>query len=263
MQKYLFAIYFSLILIACSSDDDPVNCEVSGPSISLGQVVNATNCSTPDGSILISINGGKEPYNVFINDVATSNTDQIENLPAGSYSILVSDANSCTVSLGNITILSDDFSFTTSIASNTSCLSGNGSVTIDVVNTNPPYSFKLGNGNFTSDNFFTGLTTGNHVIMVKDNNNCTVTLSVTIPQGTTSTSWENDVKPILEKNCAITGCHNGVSRSNNFSDYTSAKSHAKSIKSKTQDRSMPFDGALTQSQIDLIACWVDDGAHMN
>jgi hypothetical protein len=262
MQKYL-AIYSLLILIACSSDDDPVDCEASGPSISLDKVVNATNCSTPDGSIQVSITGGTEPYQVFINDMPTLSTGQIESLAAGSYSILVSDANSCTTSLDNITILSDDFSFTTSIVSNTSCLAGNGAVTIDVVNTNPPYNFKLGGGSFTSDNVFTGLTTGNHVITVKDNNNCTVTLSVTIPQGTTGTSWASDVKPILEKNCAITGCHNGVSRSNNFSDYTSAKTHAKSIKSKTRDRSMPFDGALTQSQIDLITCWVDDGAQMN
>ena len=67
----------------------------------------------------------------------------------------------------------------------------------------------------------------------------------------------------MEKNCAISGCHNGVSRSNNFSEYASAKSFAKTIKSKTQDRSMPFDGSLTQNQIDLIACWVNDGALQN
>lgn len=90
-----------------------------------------------------------------------------------------------------------------------------------------------------------------------------VTLTITIPQGTTGTSWAVDIKPIMEKNCAITGCHNGVSRSNDFREFTSAKSHAKSIKSKTQDRSMPFDGALTQNEIDLIACWVDDGALQN
>jgi hypothetical protein len=67
----------------------------------------------------------------------------------------------------------------------------------------------------------------------------------------------------MEKNCATTGCHNGVSRSNDFREYTSAKTFANSIKSKTQDRSMPFDGTLTQDQIDLIACWVDDGAVLN
>jgi hypothetical protein len=90
-----------------------------------------------------------------------------------------------------------------------------------------------------------------------------VTLTVTIPQGITGTSWSNDILPIMEKNCAITGCHNGTSRSNNFSQYASAKSFAKTIKSKTQDRTMPFDGSLTQQQIDLIACWVDDGALQN
>ena len=95
------------------------------------------------------------------------------------------------------------------------------------------------------------------------NNNCVITLAIIIPRSNTGTSWANDIKPIMEKSCAITGCHNGVSRSNNFNDYASAKSHASSIKSKTRDRSMPFDGTLTQNQIDVISCWVDDGALNN
>ena len=128
---------------------------------------------------------------------------------------------------------------------------------------NPPYSFQLGNLSFSPNNFFSGLKSGSHKIAVKDNNDCTVNLSVSIPQDFTGTSWVNDIKPILEKECAISGCHNGTSRSNDFRNYNSAQSFAPSIKSKTQDRSMPFDGTLTQNQIDLIACWVNDGALQN
>src|ERR687898_123261 len=263
MHGGLIVVIVTMIFFACSSDDDPVNCEVSGPVVNLHGVTDATNCSTNDGVIRLSVTGGKEPYNFFANDQLMGSAAEINNLQAGSYSILVRDANNCTASLNNVTILSQDFSFTTSLQPNTSCLSGNGSVSIDVVDTNPPYTFRLGNGNLTSDNFFSGLKTGSHIVTVQDNSNCTVTLSITIPQGTTGTSWSDDIKPIMETNCAISGCHNGVSRSNDFRQYSSAKSHAKNIKSKTQDRSMPFDGSLTQNQIDLIACWVDDGALQN
>ena len=263
MHRCLSLVVATIIFAACSSDDDPVDCATSGPVISLDGVENATSCLSNDGIIRVSVTGGKEPYGFFVNDQAVGSSAEINNLQAGSYSVLVSDANHCSSSVDNITIMSQDFSFTTTLQPNTACLTGNGSVSIDVVNSNPPYSFRLGNGNFTSDNFFSGLKTGNHIITVQDNSNCTVTLSITIPQGTTGTSWSNDIKPIMEKNCAISGCHNGVSRSNNFREYGSAKSFAKTIKSKTQDRSMPFDGSLTQNQIDLIACWVDDGALQN
>ena len=261
MRLRLLTILFALFT-ACSSDDEPVDCETVGPVITLDQISNATSCNTADGRIVVVVSGGVEPYNFFVNGEAGTNAS-LEGLAAGTYSISLTDANNCSAVLENVTILSQDFSFTTTLQPNTSCLAGNGTVAIDVVQTNPPYLFRIGSSEFTSDNFFTGLTTGNHFITVKDNNNCTVTLSITIPQGITGTSWTNDIKPIMEKSCAITGCHNGVSRSNDFREYTSVKTFAKSIKSKTQDRSMPFDGTITQNQIDLIACWVDDGAPSN
>src|SRR5688572_28254981 len=199
MRGGLLVVIVTLIFSACSSDDDPVDCATSGPVINLEGVEDATNCSTNDGVIRVAVGGGKEPYSFFANDQSVGSSGEINNLQAGSYSILVRDANSCSASLDNITILSDDFSFSTTLQPNTLCLGGNGSVSIDVVNTNPPYTFRLGSGNFTSDNFFSGLKTGNHMITVQDNSNCTVTLSVTIPQGSTGISWLNDIKPIMEK----------------------------------------------------------------
>jgi hypothetical protein len=263
MHRSLLGVVIALIFSACSSDDDPVDCEKSGPAISLENVVDASSCSTHDGQIKVNVSGGKEPYNFFINDQAVGSTDAITDLAAGSYSVRVTDANHCSASVDNISILASDFSFTADILANTSCLAGNGAVTINVENNNPPYSFQLGNGSFSANNVFAGLKTGSHSITVQDNNNCRVTLSVSIPRGSSGTSWTDDIKPIMEKHCATSGCHNGVSRSTNFLEYSSAKTYASSIKSKTRDRSMPFDGSLTQSQIDLISCWVDDGALQN
>lgn len=262
MRRYLLAVAAGLMLSACSSDDDPVDCEKSGPAITLERVINASSCTEHDGKIQVSVSGGKEPYNFFVNGQAV-NAAEITDLAAGGYSVMVTDGNHCSASVDNISILSEDFSFTTSIQPNTACLSGNGSVTVNVENTNPPYTFQLGSGNFGPNNIFNDLKHGNHLITVQDNSNCQVALSVTIPKGHTGTSWTNDIKPIMEKYCATSGCHNGTSRSTNFREYASAKSYANAIKTKTRDRSMPFDGSLTQNQIDLISCWVDDGALQN
>jgi hypothetical protein len=75
-------------------------------------------------------------------------------------------------------------------------------------------------------------------------------------------SWQNDVLPIMVSACATSGCHDGITR-RNWRNYNEVKEYAASIKRRTQDRSMPFDGPLPQHQIDIIACWVDGGAMNN
>lgn len=84
-------------------------------------------------------------------------------------------------------------------------------------------------------------------------------------------SYANDVKPIVDLACAVTGCH--VS---NFSagDYTSHGDLAKDAKNgritrhvvvkKDMPRANSFGpSSLTQGQIDTIYCWVESGAPNN
>ncbi len=78
-------------------------------------------------------------------------------------------------------------------------------------------------------------------------------------------SFQNDIKPILEVNCLVNNptCHGMNSALPNWSVFSEVQSHAQIIKTKTQDGSMPKNGSLSQTQIDLIACWVDSGAKDN
>jgi hypothetical protein len=174
----------------------------------------------------------------------------------------VRDANGCIATVENISIKADDFDFEAEIMADNACLTGSGKVVIDVEQNNPPYQFRIGTGDFGDDNSFSGLQEGNHTIAVQDNSNCIITLMVTVPHGFTGVSWENEILPIMSTSCALSGCHNGVSRPD-LRLYDNAKFYANSIKTKTKDRSMPRDGTLTQQQIDRIACWVDDGALEN
>ncbi len=261
MRQTLIAASIIFLMISCGDDVDPIDCEISGPILSLGTVVDATSCSIADGSIKATATGGKEPYEYSLNDLPGQSAGQFDNLAPGIYTILVKDGNGCTKSVDNVTLKASDFTFTADITADNSCLSGNGIVVIDVADGNPPYTYKLGTGTFAEDNTFSGLQVGNYSIFIKDSNDCESTLSVTVPRGFTGTSWESEIKPIMETSCALSGCHNG-SRPD-LRKYENAKFYARSIKSKTQDRSMPRDGTLTQQQIDIIACWVDDGALQN
>lgn len=260
-RLFLFAL--ALFVWACSEDEVPVDCEKAGPSIHLDVVVNATSCSAKNGSLTVSASGGKEPYSFQINNGVSASNGHFQNLAPGSFSATVTDANGCSKSIDNITILADDFSFSTTILPNTSCLSGNGSVTVEIEQLDPPYKYRLEEGSFSDNNTFIGLTAGTHTIVVEDNSNCSVVLQVSVPKGNTGVSWENEILPIMKKSCAISGCHNGVSRVNDFSKYASAKQYAKDIKTLTQNRTMPFEGTLSQREVDLLACWVDDGANQN
>lgn len=75
-------------------------------------------------------------------------------------------------------------------------------------------------------------------------------------------SWQTDILPIMDQYCATSGCHDGITRLD-WTDYEKVKEYATSIRAKTQDRSMPFDGPLPQIEIDKIACWVDAGTLNN
>jgi hypothetical protein len=261
MRKFLLLILI-VNCFSCSDDPEPIDCEISGLIISLGTVTPAASCSIADGTLKVSATGGKQPYIFSLNDQTGQADGQFNNLNAGIYRVIVTDANGCSKSVDNVSIKASDFSFTADITADNSCLSGNGRIVINVTQTNPPYSFKLGSGDFSPNNTFADLATGTYGFSVKDDNDCSVFLSLTVPRGFTGTSWLNDVKPIIDKSCALSGCHDGRARTD-LRVYQNSKAQAKNIKSKTQDKSMPREGSLSQAEIDLIACWVDDGAILN
>lgn len=261
-MRSIAIVLIVLFIWSCGSDPEPIDCSVSGPIISLGTVTNATSCSIHDGEINVSASRGKEPYLFTINSSNGQANGKFANLAAGAYTVTVTDANACSSTVENVAIKSADFNFTTVLIGDSDCLGGNGQVTINVEQINPPYTYRLGTGTFGDANIFNGLATGTYGFTVKDNVDCSVFLSVTVPRAFTGTSWENDVRPIVVKSCALSGCHNGDSRPD-LRVYENAKFYAASMKSKTRDKSMPREGTLTQTEIELITCWVDDGAIKN
>ena len=61
-------------------------------------------------------------------------------------------------------------------------------------------------------------------------------------------------------NCAVSGCHNGT-QFPDFRSLSNIQQNKDQIRQRTQTGNMPPNGrSLTQQQIDLIACWIDDGA---
>jgi hypothetical protein len=262
MNRIHFVIIISTIssVLACSKDDagQKVDCSKSTLAINLVNVEPSSGCSVSDGSVEVIASGGEEPYKFYINDVLMDGP-VFTNLSSGIYTIRVRDNQKCERTLDNVPVLAEGFSFEADITGDTECLGGNGSITVHVDEGVPPFQYKIGNGSFAESNQFNALNSGTYDITIKDGNNCSVSLNLTVPKGLTATSFENDILPMIKTFCAKSGCHNGVDRTD-LRLYTNAKKYAGEIKTLTRSREMPFEGSLTQDQIDLFTCWVDDGA---
>lgn len=83
-------------------------------------------------------------------------------------------------------------------------------------------------------------------------------------------TFSEDVRPIIETKCAISGCHNGdLGEEVNWNIFEQFHERAESglVTSRVTHRIMPPSnspaGPLSQEQINAIACWADQGAINN
>ncbi len=77
--------------------------------------------------------------------------------------------------------------------------------------------------------------------------------------------YSEDIKPLVNKNCALSGCHNaGADLDWTVYDKLKVRADNGKIKTRVIDQgSMPPSGKLPQSELDMIQCWLDAGAPNN
>jgi len=231
--------------------------------VTIDEQANASVCGATDGRIALHVDGGAAPYRYTLGDGKARTTGVFDSLTSGLYTVTIADQNGCQAAYDSILISVDNFSVTLATTEDTDCVTGNGRVEVTVHENTGPYRYAVDGGGFTNSNIIEGLRHGNHLLTIADASGCGVRKSVTIAQGVTGVSWKDDILPIMQTRCAITGCHNGVSRTNDWRIYTQVKANAAEIRKRTQNKSMPFDTEMPQASIDLIACWVDEGAQNN
>lgn len=108
--------------------------------------------------------------------VPTGNT--LTNIAAGTYSVVVTDANGCQDS--TVVIIdntSGSLAFLNEIVTNETCTDTNGAIDITVTGANP-FTFNWDNGATTED--VTDLSAGTYSVTVVDNDGCTINGSYTL-----------------------------------------------------------------------------------
>lgn len=138
------------------------------------------SCGLANGSITPQVSGGIAPY-TYLWTPGNVNTSTINNIGPGTYTLLITDASNCTLTLSS-TINDSSPVITVSSLVNVSCFAGNdGAASITVSQGKAPYVINWtpsgGNTLVTSS-----LTAGTYTVTVTDATNCQVNDSVSITE---------------------------------------------------------------------------------
>ncbi|TKC01081.1 hypothetical protein FA046_05225, partial [Pedobacter cryophilus] len=130
------------------------------------------------GSIDVTISGGTLPYTFTWTNGETA-LDQ-SNLAAGTYTLNVTDANSCTISKTIIITQPPVISIAMSRV-NVKCYGeATGGINVTLTGGTAPYTFEWNNGAITED--LNNVTAGNYSVTVTDSNGCLGFASLSITQ---------------------------------------------------------------------------------
>ena len=140
-----------------------------------------SGCGVSTGSANVIPSGGTPIYTYLWNTGAT--TQSITSIPAGTYTVTVSDANFCTTTQ-TVSVTSANAPIISNVVNTpVACFGGNnGSLNITVSGGAPNYSYLWNTGSITED--ISGLVAGTYTVTVTDINNCSVSSSYVITQST-------------------------------------------------------------------------------
>lgn len=260
MKNIFYLLVIVLLHTQCTYEkaEPAFDCTNSGLTLEILENGDA-NCGQADGSLSLGASGGEAPYTYQMKDEAPQQSDTFTGLSAGSYTFLLTDSKGCEATLTTNINNTDGVTISSVDVVDSGCGQNQGAITINAESGTPPYQYKVEGAAFQQDKKLSGLGNGEHTVLVKDSNDCEFTQNVSISSGI---SYSTDISNIISTNCAISGCHNG-SQFPDFRSFSNIQSNAANIKIRTGNKSMPQGRTLTQAQIDMIACWVDDGAINN
>jgi gliding motility-associated-like protein len=160
---------------------------ITGPSAALSATISAhTNVScfgNSNGSATVTASGGTSPYAYSWNTVPVQTSATANNLAAGSYNVIVTDANGCSAT-ASVAITQPDSMLVGGICGHVdvSCNGGsNGSLLAMVSGGTGPFTYLWSPGGQTTA-LVSGLSAGNYSVTVTDANGCSVTSTATITQ---------------------------------------------------------------------------------
>lgn len=179
---------------------------ITEPPVLTLALVNQTNVlcfGAATGAITVNVGGGTPTYNFAWtgpNGFVSANQN-LTNIPAGTYNLLVTDDAGCTQNL-TVTITQPAEIIITANKTDITCFgANNASITVSVTGGNAPY--QIGWSNLGTGFFQDNLPAGNYTITITDASNCVKVLTVNIPEAPIF-----DINPVVT-NVSCFGANDG------------------------------------------------------
>lgn len=163
--------------IGCSETAIATVNDLGGSTINVDAVNDVSCYGGSDGSIAVTLSGGVTPYEVEWSNGAT--TQDINNLAAGPYEIVVNDADGCQ-SVKSVNVNQPDPILIGLGVFDSNCGENNGSATTNVTGGVSPYTYDWSTG--SSDPEISGLSLGVYDVVVTDENGCDARKSFAISE---------------------------------------------------------------------------------
>ncbi|MBS1646084.1 MAG: PKD domain-containing protein [Bacteroidetes bacterium] len=150
------------------------------PALTTATTATATTCGLANGSASVTAGGGTPGY-TYNWIPSGGNAALANNITGGTYTVIVSDANSCTLTATVPVTPSNSLSLSET-QTNVSCFGlSDGSANVSVHNGTPTYTYTWA-PNSSTTNTANNLPAGTYSVNVTDTHSCVASLSLTITQ---------------------------------------------------------------------------------
>jgi gliding motility-associated-like protein len=154
---------------SCTSVDTMTVTVLPLPTVTVSNVV-PENCFLSNGAINIAVNGGTSPYLYNWNTIPVQNTQNAIGLPQGTYTVLVTDSNSCSASLSGIVTEIPGPLVAGSVQDESCAGLNDGSVIITISGTTLPFAYSWSTGDSIQN--IANLPGGTYSLTVSDAAGC-------------------------------------------------------------------------------------------
>lgn len=179
----LLAGDYTLVIEDANSCVFTVNIQITEPETGILHslnVISELSCpGSTNGSLEVIPSGGSPDYTILWigSNEFLSNEFEIDNLPAGTYTYVVTDANGCNAS--GAYILQDPLAIEINAdIISTACAGATGSINLAVTGGTQPYDYLWSNGQLTAN--ISNLQAGDYTVMVSDENGCQQSAEFTV-----------------------------------------------------------------------------------
>lgn len=175
-----------ILTASCNFDTTILVPLLSTPPPTITYTSKSPDCGGKNnGSLRINLSGTVGPYTYSFNNSIYTTTSYYANLASGTYPVSVKDAQGCIFS-GAVTIQPYvPLPITIQpIITPTDCFNEEGGkVTVNVFGSESPYFFRIDNRNFLSGQEAKKLMPGNHMVQIRNGNNCPIdSIQVFVPE---------------------------------------------------------------------------------